>query len=129
MGTGRSSELVEIFSAFCGSVRFNIMFARAHHWTITWTRGIESTSSCSVHVTFILILPSHLYLCLSVDFLQHCRLQMCMHVFALQSILCVQLVSFLGAFAKLRKVAISFVMSDCPSVRMEQLGFHWTDIH
>jgi hypothetical protein len=35
----------------------------------------------------------------------------------------------LGAFAKLRNVTISFVMSVCPSVRMEQLGSHWTDIH
>jgi len=35
----------------------------------------------------------------------------------------------LGAFAKLRKATISFVMSVrlslCPSIRMEQLGFHW----
>ena len=37
--------------------------------------------------------------------------------------------SILGAFAKLRKVTVSFVMSVCPSMsfRMEQLGFHWTD--
>jgi hypothetical protein len=38
---------------------------------------------------------------------------------------------FLGAFAKLRKAAISFVMpirlSLCPSFRMEQLGPQWTD--
>ena len=33
--------------------------------------------------------------------------------------------SFLGAFAKLRKAAVSFVMS----VRMEQLVHHWTDFH
>jgi hypothetical protein len=32
---------------------------------------------------------------------------------------------FLGAFVKLRKVSVSFVMS----VRMEQFGFHWTDFH
>jgi len=32
---------------------------------------------------------------------------------------------FLGAFAKLRKATISFGMS----VRMEQLGSHWTDFH
>ena len=42
-------------------------------------------------------------------------------------------VKFLGAFAKLRKAAISFVMSVRPSVRpsvrMEQLGSHWTDFH
>jgi len=40
---------------------------------------------------------------------------------------------FLGAFAKLRKVAISSVMYLCksfrPSVRMEQRGSHWTNFH
>jgi len=36
-------------------------------------------------------------------------------------------VQFLGAFAKLRKVTLSFVMSVCLCVRMEQLGFYWTD--
>ena len=39
------------------------------------------------------------------------------------------LATFFSAFAKLRKAIISFVMSVCPSVRMEQLGFHWTDFH
>jgi hypothetical protein len=34
---------------------------------------------------------------------------------------------FLGALAKLQKAIISFVMSVRLSVRMEQLGFHWTD--
>jgi hypothetical protein len=33
---------------------------------------------------------------------------------------------FLGAFAKL---PLSFVMSACLSVRMEQLSFGWTDFH
>jgi len=37
---------------------------------------------------------------------------------------------FLGAFEKLREVTkISFVMSVCPSVRMEQLGSQWTDFN
>jgi menaquinone-dependent protoporphyrinogen IX oxidase len=36
---------------------------------------------------------------------------------------------FLSAFAKLRKVTIIFVMSACPSVRMEQLGSNCTDFH
>ena len=37
---------------------------------------------------------------------------------------------FLGAFANLRKVTISFtVSSDRLSVRMKQLGSHWTDFH
>jgi hypothetical protein len=39
----------------------------------------------------------------------------------------------LGAFAKLRDEAISFVMFVRPSVRlpalMEQLGSHWTDFY
>ena len=34
-----------------------------------------------------------------------------------------------GAFAKLRKAAISFVMSVRLSIRTEQLGSHWTDFH
>ena len=40
---------------------------------------------------------------------------------------------FLGAFEKLRKATINFDMSVCssvrPSVRMEQIGSHWTDFH
>jgi len=37
-----------------------------------------------------------------------------------------------GAFVKLREVITSFIMSVhlsdcCPSVRVEQLDFHWTD--
>ena len=36
---------------------------------------------------------------------------------------------FLGAFAKLFKATIIFFMSVCASVRMEQLGFQWTDFH
>jgi hypothetical protein len=35
----------------------------------------------------------------------------------------------LGAFAKLQKVTIGFVMSVRPSVRMEQLGTHWTNVN
>jgi hypothetical protein len=36
---------------------------------------------------------------------------------------------FFGAFAKLRKATISFVMSLRPAVRMEQLFSHWRDFH
>jgi hypothetical protein len=36
---------------------------------------------------------------------------------------------FLLLFAKLRKATVSFVISVCLSVRMEQLGCHWTDFH
>ena len=37
--------------------------------------------------------------------------------------------AILGAFAKLGKATISFVMSVRLSVRMEQLGSHWTEFH
>ena len=36
---------------------------------------------------------------------------------------------FLGAFAKLRQATIIFIASIRPSVRMEQLGSHWTDFY
>jgi type I site-specific restriction-modification system R (restriction) subunit len=39
------------------------------------------------------------------------------------------IVSFLGAFAKLRKATNSFAMSASLSIRMEQLDSHWTDFH
>jgi ABC-type arginine/histidine transport system permease subunit len=35
----------------------------------------------------------------------------------------------LGTFVKLWKATIGFVISVCLSVRMEQLGSHWTDFH
>jgi len=39
------------------------------------------------------------------------------------------IVSFLGAFAKLRKATISFVMSVRLSVRTEQICSQWKDFH
>jgi len=40
---------------------------------------------------------------------------------------------FLGAFTKLRKATLSFIMSVClsfrPSVFMEQLSSHWTNFN
>jgi len=38
-------------------------------------------------------------------------------------------VVFLSAFTKLRKRLFSFIMSVRPSIRMEQLGSHWTEFH
>ena len=43
--------------------------------------------------------------------------------------LCGQNAKLLGTFAKLGKVTISCVMSVRASVRMNQLGSHWTDFH
>jgi hypothetical protein len=39
------------------------------------------------------------------------------------------LVTYTGAFAKLLKTSLSFVMSVRLSVRMEQLDYHWTDLN
>jgi len=36
---------------------------------------------------------------------------------------------FLGAIAKLWKATVSFVVSVCPYVRMDQLGSHRTDFY
>jgi hypothetical protein len=43
-------------------------------------------------------------------------------IFAFQCLVCTELLVLGGAFAKLRKTAMSFVMSVCPSAHMEQLG-------
>jgi len=45
------------------------------------------------------------------------------------SIFCWNVHKILGAFAKLQKSTISFVMSICLSVLMEQCSSHWMDIH
>jgi len=37
--------------------------------------------------------------------------------------------NFLAPLQNSEKANIIFVMSVCPSVRMEQLGSHWTDFH
>ena len=42
---------------------------------------------------------------------------------------CIVVSKLLGAFKKLRKAALSIVMSLLTSVRMELLGSHWTDFH
>jgi hypothetical protein len=36
---------------------------------------------------------------------------------------------FLGAFAKMQKATVSFALSVCLSVRMEQLSSHWAGLH
>ena len=45
---------------------------------------------------------------------------------------CLRNGGYLGAFAELRKMTVSFVMSVCSvclSIGMESLGYHWTDFH
>jgi len=40
-----------------------------------------------------------------------------------------QELSFLGTLVKLQRVTTSFIVSVCPSVYAEQLGFHRKDFH
>jgi hypothetical protein len=40
-----------------------------------------------------------------------------------------QVWQFLGTFAKLREVTVSFIMSIYLPICMEQLGLHWTNFH
>ena len=59
-------------------------------------------------------------------FLKHTFLFKCFCLWSKARWIC----RFLGSFTKLRKATISFfIMSVCPSVRIEQLGSHWTDFH
>jgi len=46
-----------------------------------------------------------------------------------ERVYCAVRTEFSGVFTKLLKATISFITSVCPSVRMEQLGSHWTDFH
>jgi hypothetical protein len=41
----------------------------------------------------------------------------------------VLMVLFLGVFTKSQKGTSNFVMPDCPSIRLEQLGSLWLDFH
>jgi hypothetical protein len=47
----------------------------------------------------------------------------------MSSLLVISVLGFLGALAKLRTATITFVMSVCHRVLMEQFGFHWTNFH
>jgi len=110
------------------------MLARAHHWTVTQAKGFESTSSCTLHVTFILILSSHVYLRLLRDFLPS-ALQTT-NVWACRCVpkhtVCPAGFLFKARSQNCEKWLLIFVMSVClsirPSVLIEQLGFRRTDI-
>ena len=86
-------------------------------------------------VSVILLLPYHCCLHLHHHFRSYVRYGsyhlILPYVLPFNDIYCACTALILGAFARLRKATISFVMSVClslrPSVHMEQLGSHWTD--
>jgi len=54
------SQLVKKFPASYGNRRFTIVFTTTHHWSLSWSRCVQSTSSHSISVRSVLILSSHL---------------------------------------------------------------------
>jgi len=51
------------------TLRFITAFTQSHRWTLFWSRWIKFTSSRTIMLWSILILSSHLPLCLPYDFL------------------------------------------------------------
>jgi len=58
-------ELVKKFAIFNETRKFINIFIRAHHWSLTWARWIQPTSSHTVSLRYILILHCHLHIGLS----------------------------------------------------------------
>ena len=122
---GRSSDLTA--SDFC---------RWGHLTALVYVKKIQRVGH-STHVHFW----HRLRLCISRTHRTHSVNTHCCHFplwFLAYGVFCTTdwdlLVGFcLGAFAELRKAAIGFVLSLCSlvclSVRMEQLGFHWTYFH
>jgi hypothetical protein len=53
---------VKRFPAFYGTWRFITAYIRALHWSLTWVRWIQSTTSHPITSGSVLILPPYLYL-------------------------------------------------------------------
>jgi len=54
----------QLYLTFYGTRRYLIVFTRAHHWSLSWVRWTQFTSSHHIFLRSILILSSHLRLCL-----------------------------------------------------------------
>jgi hypothetical protein len=64
------AQLLTNFPAVYGTQRFITVFTRVSHWSLSWTRSIQSTPPHRISLKSILILFSHLYIVFpSVSFL------------------------------------------------------------
>jgi hypothetical protein len=59
-GTLVVAQIVKIFSIYYWARRFIIVFKKARHWTLSWSRWVNSSSSHPMSLRPILILSSHL---------------------------------------------------------------------
>jgi hypothetical protein len=55
-------QLLKNFPAFYGTRRFNIVFTRALHWSLSWAMSIQTTPSRPISLRSILILSTYLRL-------------------------------------------------------------------
>jgi len=53
---------VKKFPAFYGTRRFITVFTRSPHWSLFWAQSVQSTTSHSISLRFVLILSSNLRL-------------------------------------------------------------------
>jgi hypothetical protein len=54
------TQLVKTSPALCGTRRFNTVFTRVRHWSLSWARRIQSTPPQPICLKSFLILSSHL---------------------------------------------------------------------
>jgi hypothetical protein len=60
-------QLLMNFPAFYGTRRFITVFTRAHHWSLSWARLMQSITSHPISLRSILILSTHPCLVLPSD--------------------------------------------------------------
>jgi len=56
------TQLVNKFPTFNGTTKFITVFTTAHHWSFSWARCMQSTTSHPVSLRSVLILSCHLLL-------------------------------------------------------------------
>jgi len=77
------SHSVKKFPTFYGTRRFITVFTTARHWSLPWTRWIQSTTSHPITLRSILILSYNLRLGLPSGLFQIFRPKSCVNLFSL----------------------------------------------
>jgi len=83
------------FLAFYSTRRLTAVFTRAHHWSVSWARWIQSTTSHSISLRSIVILFSHFHLGLQmISSIQVFQSKYCKHFSPLSFMLHAPPISF-----------------------------------